>query len=261
MSLSISHVHLPTAPSFRLAGRRALVTGASGGIGLAAAAALSEAGARVTMLARSAERLEACASAIIQRGGDADMLALDLTDLPGVATALSRREPFDILVNNAATNIIGPIENVADTDFDRLVDINVRAAYFTTQAVVAGMRRAGRGGSIINMSSQLGHVGASERSLYALSKFAIEGMTKALAVELGPDRIRVNAIAPTFIDTPLTRSYGLDENALDKVRSKIKLGRIGAVDDIVGAVIYLASDASSLVTGTSLLVDGGWTAD
>lgn len=117
------------------------------------------------------------------------------------------------------------------------------------------------GGSIIHLSSQLGHVGAVNRSLYVASKFAVEGLTKALAVELGPLGIRVNAIAPTFVDTPLTRGYGLDAAAMAAVTAKIKLGRVGQVEDLMGAVLYLASDAASLVTGTSLLVDGGWTAD
>jgi NAD(P)-dependent dehydrogenase (short-subunit alcohol dehydrogenase family) len=259
--MSKSAPSLPRTPSFRVDGRRVLVTGAGRGIGRAAVAALAEAGAEVTLCARTADELEETASSIRAAGFIASTLVLDITDLDLVKRALEAGAPYDILVNNAGTNRPKPIQLVEMEDFDAVFDLNVRATFFLSKEVAVRLMGLGRPGSIINMSSQLGHVGAANRSLYVASKFAIEGLTKALAVELGHAGIRVNAIAPTFIDTPLTRSYGLDEAALDSVRSKIKLGRIGRVEDLMGAVVYLASDASALVTGTSLLVDGGWTAE
>lgn len=252
---------LPRTPSFRVDGRRALVTGAGRGIGLAAAAALAGNGAHVTLCARTQSELESARDAIVAAGGVADILVLDITRLDDTRRALDVSGPFDILVSNAGVNRPKPLLEATADDFDAVFGLNVRAAYFIAQKVAAMLVAAGRAGSIIQLSSQLGHVGATGRSLYAASKFAIEGLTKALAVELGPAGIRVNSIAPTFIDTPLTRSYALDEEALSQIRARIKLGRIGTVEDIMGAVVYLASDASSLVTGTSLLVDGGWTAE
>lgn len=252
---------LPTIPSFRLEGRRALVTGAGRGIGKGAAVALAEAGADVTLCGRTARELEVLASELGEAGYVASVLPLDITNLDRTSRAMRAREPFDILVNNAGTNRPMPFSRVAQADFDAVFHLNVRATFFLCQEFARALQASDRSGSIINVTSQLGHVGASQRSIYVASKFAVEGLTKALAVELGPVGIRVNAIAPTFIDTPLTQSYGLDAAALAAVRSKIKLGRIGRIEDLMGAVVYLASDASSLVTGTSLLVDGGWTAE
>jgi len=251
---------LPSTPSFRLDGKRALVTGAGRGIGLGAAAALASAGANVTLCARTESELNAAVSAIRERGGDANALILDITDLEATQNALLAREPYDVFVSNAGTNCLKGLLEVTPDDFQSVFDLNVRAAYFLAQAIARPLIHAGRGGSIIHISSQLGHMGATNRSLYVASKFAIEGLTKALATELGPKGIRVNAIAPTFVDTPLTRSYNLDAAALEAVRARIKLGRTGRVEDIMGAVVFLASEASSLVTGTSLLADGGWTA-
>lgn len=253
--------HLPATPSFRLDGRRALVTGAGRGIGLGAAAALARAGAHVTLCARTGPEIEAAAAAIRTEGGVASALALDVTDLALVREALGALPAFDILVSNAGTNRLRPLIDATPADFDAVFDLNVKASYFLAQAVAKPLLAAGRPGSIILISSQLGHVGGANRSLYVASKFAIEGLTKALAVELGPSGIRVNAIAPTFTDTPLTRSYGLDVEAMEAVRARIKLGRIGRIEDLMGAVLFLAGDAAALVTGASLLVDGGWTAD
>jgi NAD(P)-dependent dehydrogenase (short-subunit alcohol dehydrogenase family) len=252
---------LPRTPSFRLDGRRALVTGAGRGLGRAAAAALAYAGAEVTLCGRTSEELEETANSIRLEGFLAKAIVLDITDLDRTRGLLDDDQPYDILVNNAGINRPMPLHLVEPADFDAVFAVNVRAAFFLAQAVAVRLTRLGRPGSIINISSQLGHVGAPDRSLYVASKFAIEGLTKALAVELGQAGIRVNSIAPTFIDTPLTRSYALTDAALDLVKSKIKLGRIGTVEDVMGAVVYLASEASGLVTGTSLLVDGGWTAD
>ncbi|MEZ0168820.1 SDR family NAD(P)-dependent oxidoreductase [Microvirga sp. TS319] len=257
----MSGTALPRTPSFRLDGRRALVTGAGRGIGLAAAAALAEAGASVLLCARTEHEVQSAADAIRAKGGAADAIALDITDVERSGRVVAAMEPFDILVNNAGINRPKPLRDVGPDDFDAVFGLNVRATYFLTQNVASTLMAAGRAGSIIHISSQLGHVGAADRSLYVASKFAVEGLTKALAVELGPYNIRVNAVAPTFTDTPLTRSYGLGPAAMEGIKAKIKLGRIGTVEDLMGAIVFLASDAAALVTGTSLVVDGGWTAD
>jgi len=252
---------LPRTPSFRLEGRRALVTGAGRGIGLACAAALAEAGAAVTLAARSAPEIDDAAAAIRAAGGAAEALALDVTDLPAMRAALTARPAFDILVNNAGGARHAPFLEVSETDYDAVMALNLRAAFFVMQTVARGLRDAGRGGAIINVSSQMGHVGGPRRSVYCATKFALEGMTKAAALDLAPLGIRVNTLCPTFIETPMTRPGLADPSIRDWVLSKIKLGRVGQVEDLMGAVVYLASDAASLVTGTSLLVDGGWTAE
>jgi NAD(P)-dependent dehydrogenase (short-subunit alcohol dehydrogenase family) len=254
-------VTLPRTPSFRLDGRRALVTGAGRGIGLACAAALAEAGASVTLVARSEGEIEAGAAAIRASGGAAQPLVLDVLDPVVVAEALARLEPFDVLVNNAGTNRPGPFLDVTVQDFDAVLDLNLRAAFFVAQAVARRLVAAGRAGSIIHMSSQMGHVGGGRRTIYCASKHAIEGLTKAMAIDLAPHGIRVNSIAPTFIETPLTRPYFQDKAFMAAVLEKIKLGRLGRVEDLMGAVVFLASDAAALMTGTSLVVDGGWTAE
>ncbi|WP_235035360.1 SDR family NAD(P)-dependent oxidoreductase [Roseomonas sp. 18066] len=245
----------------RLEGRRALVTGAGRGIGLAAAAALAEAGAHVALAARGTAEIEAAAAAIREAGGSAETLPLDASDPQAVAGALATRPPFDILVNNAGTNRPAPFLEVAPEDYDAVMALNVRGAFFIAQAVARRLVAAGQGGSIIQLSSQMGHVGGPRRSVYCASKHAMEGMTKAMAIELGPHRIRVNTLCPTFIETPLTRPFFEDAAFRDWVLGKIKLGRVGQVEDLMGAVVFLASDASALMTGSALMVDGGWTAE
>ncbi len=254
-------IDLPKTPSFRLDGRRALVSGAGRGIGLAAASALAEAGAEVTLAARSREEVEAAAAAIRARGQQATALVLDVTDCEAARQAIEKAPPFDILVNNAGTNRPAPFVEVKIEDFDAIFAINVRAAFFVAQAVARRLVAAKRAGSIIHISSQMGHIGAARRTVYCASKHAIEGLTKAMAIELGPHGIRVNSLAPTFIETPLTRPFFEDENFRNDVLAKIKLGRLGKVEDLMGAIVFLASDASLLMTGTSLVVDGGWTAE
>jgi NAD(P)-dependent dehydrogenase (short-subunit alcohol dehydrogenase family) len=254
-------VALPKAPSFRLDGRRALVTGGSSGLGLASAAALAQQGAHVVVAARGRDTLTEAVAALRAADGSAEPLLLDVTDRPAVATALAALPPFDILVNNAGTNRPGPFVDASEDDFDAVFYLNVRAAFHVAQGVVRGMLAAGCPGSVINISSQMGHVGAVDRTIYCASKHAIEGLTKAMAVELAPNGIRVNSICPTFIETPMTAGYFGDPAFKTAVLSKIKLGRLGTPEDIMGAVIYLASDASALVTGTALRVDGGWTAE
>jgi NAD(P)-dependent dehydrogenase (short-subunit alcohol dehydrogenase family) len=251
---------LPRTPSFRLDGRRALVTGAGRGIGLAASAALAEAGAAVTLAARTAREIEEVAAAIREAGGEAEALVLDVTDIDAMRHALDARESYDILVNNAGTNRIKTFTDFTTEDYDAVMALNVRAAFFVAQAVAAGMVKSGRSGSIINMSSQMGLVGGRQRALYCASKWAVEGMTKSMAIDLGPHKIRVNSICPTFIVTPLTKPILADEDFRKHVMSMIKLGRLGQVEDLMGAILFLASDASSLMTGSALVVDGGWTA-
>lgn len=251
---------LPTTPSFRLDGKRALVSGAGRGIGLALASALADAGAVVTLAARTAKEIEAAASEIRKRGGKADAVVLDVLDTGGMRKIIGNMPAFDIFVNNAGTNRPVGFLDVSEDDFDALADLNVRAAFFVGQAVARGMVVAGIKGSIINISSQAGKVAAAGRPVYTVTKFAVEGMTKAMAVELSPKGIRVNSICPTFIETDMTRPALADPAFKAFVTSKIKLGRLGTVEDLMGAAVFLASDASSLMTGTSLVVDGGWTA-
>jgi NAD(P)-dependent dehydrogenase (short-subunit alcohol dehydrogenase family) len=253
-------LNLPITPSLRLDGKRALVTGASKGLGFAAAAALCAAGAHVVMIARTAADLEAAADAIRGSGGSAETVALDVTDTGAISTAVDQQEVFDILVNNAGLARIGPLTDLTEADYDAVMTINVRATYFLTQAVVRKMLAAKRRGSIINMSSQSGHVGIPQRSLYCTSKFALEGMTKALALELAPQGIRVNTICPTIIETDLTRKAMKNPANLEWALSRIRLGRLGQVEDVMGPLLLLASDASSLMTGSAVMVDAGWTA-
>jgi NAD(P)-dependent dehydrogenase (short-subunit alcohol dehydrogenase family) len=254
-------MQVPARPSFRLDGKRALVTGAGRGIGLAAAFALADAGAHVTLAARTEAEIAAAASAIRDQGQLADALVLDVTDLAAVQRALAAAPPFSILLNNAGTNRPKPLIDVTIDDFDAIMTLNVRAAFFVAQAVARHLLEAKQAGSIINVSSQMGHVGAANRSVYCASKHAMEGFTKAMAIELAPHNIRVNSLGPTFLETPLTRPFFQNPAFRDEVLSKIKLGRLGTVDDLMGAILFLASDASSLMTGSALLIDGGWTAD
>lgn len=252
---------LPLMPSFRLDGRRALVTGAGRGLGVACATALARTGAHVVLVSRTASEIGALAGALRSQGLSAEPLPLDVTDVDAVRATFEAGEPFDVLINNAGANEPGPFIDVETASYDRVMGLNVRSAFFVGQAFARAALAAGRPGSIVNMTSQMGHVGAANRTIYCASKHALEGLTKAMAVELAPHGIRVNAIAPTFIETPMTRPFFENEAFRRDVLGKIKLGRIGRVEDIMGAVIYLASDASALVTGTSLLVDGGWTAE
>ena len=251
---------LPETPSFRVDGRRALVTGASRGIGLGAAVALAEAGAAVTLAARSGDELEALAAALRERGLDATPLVLDVGDVAATRAAIDAAGPFDILVNNAGVNRPGPMTEVTPEDFDFIMDVNVRAAYFVAQAVLLGMIGKGGGGSIINTSSQMGLVGGVDRTVYCASKWGIEGLTRALAIEAAPHGVRVNTICPTFVRTPLTAPTFADPERVRWIEEKIELGRVAEIEDMMGPVVFLASDAAAMITGSSLVVDGGWTA-
>ena len=250
---------LPVTPSMRLDGQHALITGAGRGLGFAAAAALAAAGAKVTLIARSRDEVEEAAAAIRQSGGEASADALDITDLPLTLEWIARQDTFDILVNNAGTNRPEPFGDVSLENFDAVFSLNVRCAFFLAQAVARRLISESRTGSVINISSQMGHVGAANRSVYCASKHAVEGMTKAMAAELGRHGIRVNTLCPTFIETSLTRPFLADDAFRMAVLDRNKLGRIGRPEEIMGAVVFLASEASALMTGAALMLDGGWT--
>jgi len=251
----------PSTPSFSLSGKRAIVAGASSGIGLACAIALAEHGAEVTLAARSADKLGEIADEMVAEKWQAHVLGLDVSDVAATAQAVAENGPFDILLNSAGLARHGKAVETTPEDFDAVMGLNVRGAYFLTRAVAKGLLKAGRPGSLINISSQMGHVGGQDRAVYCASKFAVEGFSKAMAIEFGPARIRVNTICPTFVLTDLTRPTFEDPAKRAWVLDKIKLGRAGEVEDVMGAAVYLASEASALVTGTAMMVDGGWTAD
>jgi NAD(P)-dependent dehydrogenase (short-subunit alcohol dehydrogenase family) len=252
---------LPQTPSFRLDGKTALITGASSGIGLGCAVALAEAGAAVTLVGRRAEPLEALVAALAAKGLQAVALPLDITDLEATQAEVEARGPFDILVNSAGLARHTPALETTVADYDAVMDLNLRAAYFLTRTVAKGLIAAGKPGSLINVSSQMGLVGGPDRAVYCASKHALEGMTKAMAIEWGAQGIRVNTLCPTFIRTPLAEQTLAIPERRAWIESKIKLGRVGEVEDLMGPVVFLASDASALMTGTSLLIDGGWTAE
>ena len=250
---------LPKSPTFRLDGKRALVTGASSGIGLGCAVALAEAGAHVMMTARGTERLEAAANEAASAGLSVEAQVMDVADVEATETALEG-QVYDILVNSAGMSRPATAIDTPAEDYDAIMGANVRGAYFISRNVAKGLIEAGRPGSIINISSQMGHVGGIERAVYSASKHAVEGFTKSMAIEWGPHGVRINTLCPTFIRTPLTEATFQRPERLAWIKDKIKLERVGEVEDIMGPTVFLASDASALITGTHLLVDGGWTA-
>jgi len=249
---------------FRLEGRVALVTGAGRGIGRSVAIALAGAGAQVLLMARTREEIEQAAAQIRASGGQAKALPCDVTDAAAVARAFSALPGLDILVNSAGTNIPEPFVDVTEAHLDVLVDLNVKAAFRVAQAAARKMLEAAdrkvRGGAIANMSSQMGHVGSPNRSVYCMTKHAIEGLTKAMALELAAHNIRVNTVAPTFVETPMTAPMFERPGFGEWVRERIPMGRVGRTDEVAAAVVFAVSPAASLMTGTSLVIDGGWTA-
>ena len=254
-------MELPKTPTMSLAGKRAVVTGASSGIGLAAAVALGEAGADVMLIARRAALLKDLASAMQQVGMTATALPLDITDIPVMQDQIATAGPFDILVNSAGMARHAPALETTPDDFDAVTGVNLKSAYFLAQAVATGLIAAGKPGSLITISSQMALVGGIDRAVYAATKHAVEGFTKSMAIEWGPRNIRVNTICPTFIMTPLTEPTFSQPERRHWIEEKIKLSRVGRVEDVMGAVRFLASDAAALITGSALVVDGGWTAD
>jgi NAD(P)-dependent dehydrogenase (short-subunit alcohol dehydrogenase family) len=246
--------------NFRLDGKTALVTGAGRGIGRAVALALATAGAELILVSRTRSQLDEVALEIAQGGGKARALSFDVTDTAAARGAFAGLNRLDILVNNAGLNRPQPFLEVDEPTLDLLLGLNVRAAFLVAQAAARLMVAQG-GGVIINMSSQMGHVGSErDRTVYVMTKHALEGLTKAMAVELAPKGVRVVSIAPTFVHTPLTKPFFDDPETRKWILDRIPLGRGGTVEDVAQAVVFLASPAASLVTGSSLLVDGGWTA-
>ena len=250
---------LPKTPSFRLDGKKAFVTGGSRGIGLGCSVALAEAGAHVIIAARSQTEVEDAAKAICDAGLTAEGIVLDVTQLDDVKALFAVHGPYNVVVNSAGIARHGSPYETTVEDYDAVISVNMRSAYFLAQEAALGMKAIG-GGSIIQISSQMGHVGGPDRAVYCGTKHAIEGFNKSMAIDFAPDNIRLNSICPTFIRTPLTEPTLSDPEKVEWIKDKIKLGRIGEVEDIMGAVLFLASDASALITGTSILVDGGWTA-
>jgi 2-deoxy-D-gluconate 3-dehydrogenase len=251
---------LPVPPSTRLDGKRALVTGASSGIGLGAAVALAAQGAHVVCAARGLDRLTQAVEAMAAEGHAVEALTLDIADLDTTAAALAAQAPFDVVVNAAGMGRHAPAIKTTAEDYDAVMNVNLRGAYFLSTRVAQTMIATGRRGSIIHVSSQMGHVGGIDRAVYCASKHALEGMVKAMAIEWGPQGVRINTLCPTFIRTPLAEVTLQNPERRKWIEGMITLGRIGEVEDIMGGIIYLATDASALVTGTALMIDGGWTA-
>jgi len=254
--MSSDSIAISPATLMNLEGRVVLITGASTGIGRCCAESMAAAGAKVIAVARTEEKLSELAA---QFPGQIEAWANDASD-PALYERIEKLPALDVLVNNAGTNKPQPFIDVSEETLDELFDLNVKALFRCTQAATKVMLRVGNGGSIVNMSSQMGHVGSPSRTVYCATKHALEGLTKALALELAPDNIRVNAVAPTFVETPLTKPMFEDEAFRDYVLDRIPLSRIASQQDIANAVIFLASNASAMVTGISLKVDGGWTA-
>ena len=240
-------------------GKRALVTGAGRGIGKACAKSLAAAGAEIVLSARTKKQLEFVRDEIIGSGGKATVQVANLTSMKDVNN-FKNVGPFNILVNNAGNNIPEHFCKVTEERFDKIMDLNVKSAFFVAQVVARGMVESGIKGSIIHISSQMGIVGGKNRTVYCASKHAMEGFCKGMALDLAENRIRVNTVCPTFIETDLTRPFMEEKDFKDYIINRIPLGHVGQTEDVADAVLFLASDMSKMVTGSSIKVDGGWTA-
>ena len=258
--MSVAETEALQTPSMRLDGLTAVVTGAGRGLGEGCAIALADAGAEDVLVSRTQGELEAVADAIAGRGGKAEPLVCDVTDAAQVKERIEGLERIDILMNNAGSNIPEPFVDVTEEHFDFLLELNVKAMFMVAQAAMRRMLAGGRGGSLIHMSSQMGHVGSPRRTVYCLTKHAVEGMSKAIAAEGAAEGIRSNCIGPTFIETPMTKPMFENPEFHTFVMDRILMKRLGNIADIMGSVVFLASPASALITGASLTIDGGWTA-
>ncbi len=252
---------LPSTPAFRLDGKKVLVTGASSGIGQACAVAMAQAGGTVTAVARRGDMLSALEQAATDAGYKLTAHSLDVTDFDALEAFIAAEGPFDVLLNSAGIARHSSVLETSLENYDAVMNVNLKSAYFQAKHVAAGMVAAGIEGSIITISSQMALVGGMDRAVYSASKAGVEGFTRGMAVEFGPHKIRVNTICPTFIVTALTQASFDDVDKRAWIEDKIKLGRVGQVEDIMGPAVFLASDAAALITGTALVVDGGWTAD
>lgn len=250
-------------------GAVALITGAGKGIGAAAARSLAEAGAaEIVLISRTRADLEAVKAEIEPFGCQGRIAVADVCDSRAMREIVAALPRLDILVNNAGTNTPAKLVDVTEEDLDRVLSLNVRAAILVAQAAVRKMleipleERKKGGVSIVNIGSQMGRVGSPKRTIYCATKHALEGFTKALAVELAPEGIRVNAVAPTFLDTPLTEPFLKNDPAFRKwVLDRLPMGRLGTVEEVASVITFLASPAAAFVTGESVAVDGGWTAE
>ena len=239
----------------------ALVTGAGKGLGRACSIALAEAGATIIALSRTQSDLNKLEKDIKKINGKIIKIECDVMDYQDLKEKLNKIKIIDILVNNAGTNIPEPFENIKQSSMNYLVDLNLKAAFNVAQLVVKKMlKNKKRSGSIINMSSQLGHVGLIGRNVYNMTKFGIEGLTKGMGVELAKKNIRVNSVAPTFVETPMVKKFFKNNKFKKLVLGKIPMGKVATESDIATTVCFLASSASSMITGTSIIIDGGWTA-
>ena len=250
--------------NYNLKNKTAVVTGAGKGLGRACAIALAEAGANLIIISRTKKDLDEVSRIIKKLKSKCKSYVCDVTDYEEVKEMVNKVNKIDILVNNAGTNIPEHFLKVKTENMERLVNINTVAAFNVAQLVALKMvklkKRKKVGGSIINMSSQMGHVSGPKRSVYSMNKFGLEGLTKGMALELAENNIRVNTVCPTFVVTPMTKKFLKDKKFKREVLKNIPLGRFAELPEIASTVVFLASDAASMITGTSLLVDGGWTA-
>jgi NAD(P)-dependent dehydrogenase (short-subunit alcohol dehydrogenase family) len=249
---------------YNLKNKTALITGAGKGLGKACAIALAKEGANVIIISRTKKDLNVVANKIEKLNRKCFPIVCDVSNYDEIKKNFSKIKKLDILVNNAGTNIPEYFTKVKKNDMDYLVNLNIKAAFnvaqFSTKIMLLSKNRKKIGGSIINMSSQLGHVGAPKRSVYNMTKFAIEGLTKGMAIDLATKNIRVNTVCPTYVETPMVKKFFKNRKFKEWALSNIPMGRIATEKDVANSVVFLASNASAMITGTSLIVDGGWTA-